>query len=170
MNGQISVGEWICQDFERYLKSLKTEGRCVFLPFEIQSLHLRNIGRFDEKHLDFDDVTVILGNNGSGKTTITKAIQSVSGFQVGVKAGQNSGEINMTLSDDSVLHQDVFNAENVNCIVLDCAGERLDQERYRQFLHYLRDMDVQLILTVGRTDAHNIIRNTFPDCQFIQLD
>jgi len=170
MNNQLSVGEWICQDFGRYLKSLEAEGRCIFLPCHVDSLDLMNIGRFDEKHLDFDDVNVIHGNNGRGKSTIVRAISSVSGSQVGVKAGQDRGEINMRLSDGSVLHQDVFNAENVNCIVLDCAGERLDQERYRQFLHYLRDLDVQLILTVGRTDIHNKIRSTFPDCRFIQLD
>jgi hypothetical protein len=171
MNGQISVGEWISQDFGRYLKSLEAEGRCVFRPYRIHSLHLRNIGRFDEKHLDFDDVNVIHGNNGRGKSTIVRAISSVTGSQVSVKAGQDHGEINMTLSDASVLHQDVFNAENVNSIVLDCAGERLDRrERYGEFLSYLRGLNVQLILTVGRTDLSNIIRHTFPDCRFIQLE
>ena len=129
-----------------------------------------NIGRFDEKHLDFDDVTVILGFNGSGMSTIVRAISSVTGSQVSVKSGENRGEINMRLSDGSVLHQDVFNAGNVRCVVLDSAGERLDQGRYGEFLSYLRGLDVQLILTVQRTDVYDIFRSMFPDCRFIQLD
>jgi uncharacterized protein YhaN len=170
MNSQLSVGEWICQDFGRYLKSLVVEGRCLFLQFKLQSLDLTKIGRFEEKHLDFDDVNVIHGNNGRGKSTIVRAISSVTGSPVSVKAGQSRGEINLRLSDDSVIHQDIFNAENVNCIVLDCAGERLDQERYGDFLRYLRELDVQLILIVGRTDVHNIISSIFPDCRYIDLN
>jgi len=170
MNGQLSVGEWICQDFGRYMKSLVVEGRCLFLQFKLQSLDLTKIGRFNEKHLDFADVNIVLGLNGRGMSTIVRAISSVTGSQVSVKGGQDHGEINLTLSDGSVLHQDVFDAENINCIVLDCPGERLDQERYGEFLRYLRDLNVQLILTVQRTDIYDIIRSTFPDCRFIQLD
>jgi predicted ATPase len=170
MNGQLSVGEWICQDFGRYLKCLVAEGRCVFTPYHVDSLDLMNIGRFDEKHLDFADVNIVLGFNGSGMSTIVRAISSVSGSQVSVKGGENRGEINMRLSDGLLLHQDVFDAENVRCVVLDSAGDRLDQERYSEFLSYLRGLNVQLILTVGRTDVCDIISNIFPDCRYIDLN
>jgi hypothetical protein len=172
MNRQLSVGEWICQDFGRYLKSLENEGRCVFLPYRIQSLHLRGIGKFVEKHLVFDEVNIIHGNNGSGKSTIIKSVSSVSASYVTVKDGQNRGEIALTLHNGSSLHQDVFNAENVNCIVLDCAGERLDQERYGEFLRFLRGLDVQLILTSGRMDdeLNELFKQTFPGCWFINLN
>lgn len=172
MNNQLSIGEWICQDFGRYLKHLEAEGRCLFLQHKLHSLDLIKIGRFDEKHLDFDDVNVIHGNNGTGKTTLVHAVSSVTGYQVGVKGGQDRGEINMTLSDGSVLHQDVFDAENVRCIVLDDAGERLDQERYGEFLRYLRDLDVQVILLRGNMndELDGLINRTFPDCTFIQLN
>jgi len=170
MNNQLSIGEWISQDFGRYMKSLVVEGRCLFLQFKLHSLDLTKIGRFDEKHLEFGDVTVIFGYNGTGKSTCVRTISSITGSQVSVKAGQDHGEINLTLSDGSVLHQDIINSGSVRCIVLDCAGERLDQERYGEFLRYLRDLDVQLILTVQRTDIYDTIRSTFPDCRFIQLD
>ncbi len=170
MNNQLSIGEWICQDFGRYMKSLEAGGRCVFLSYHVDCLDLRNIGKFVEKHLDFADVNIIHGNIGSGSTTVIQAVSSVTGSQVSVKAGQDRGEINLRLSDGSLIHQDIFNTENVHCIVLDSAGERLDQERYREFLRYLRGLNVQLILTVQRTDIYDTIRSTFPDCQFIQLD
>jgi hypothetical protein len=170
MNSQLSVGEWICQDFGRYMQSLVVEGRCLFLQFKLHSLDLRNIGRFDEKHLDFADVNIIHGNNGLGKSTIVRAISSVTGSQVSVKAGQDHGEINMTLNDGSVLHKDIFDSGSVRCIVLDCAGERLDRrERYGEFLSYLKGLNVQLILIVGRTDIYDIISSIFPDCKFITL-
>jgi len=171
MNNQLSVGEWICQDFGRYLKSLEAEGRCVFLPFEIKPLHLKNVGRFSEKDIDFGNgVTVVCGGIGAGKTTVIKAIASVSGSQVRVKSGENSGEIALTLPDGSVLHQDVFDAENVRCIVLDDAGERLDRERYYDFLLYLHDLDTQLLLFTRTMEHEDSFNSAFPDCRFIDLN
>jgi predicted ATP-binding protein involved in virulence len=177
LNGQLSVGESICQDFGRYLKSLEAEGRCVFLPYQIQSLHLRNIGKFVEKHLDFyngnvSNVTVILGDNGSGKSTIIRAISSVVGSQNMVKDGQRAGEINLTHSDGR-LHLDIYGAGEILCIALDDNTiNRLDRERYSQFLNYLRDLDVQLILTINNIDddLDNLFNRIFPDCNFIQLN
>ncbi|MCX6661193.1 MAG: ATP-binding protein [Euryarchaeota archaeon] len=96
MNGQLSVGEWICQDFGRYLKSLVAEGRCVFLSYHVDFLDLRNIGKFVEKHLEFADVNVIHGNNGRGKSTIVRAISSVTGSQVGVNVGRT--DVHNTIS------------------------------------------------------------------------
>jgi hypothetical protein len=172
MNNQLSIGEQICLDFNRYLKDLEREGRCLFIPFEIKALTLRNIGRFSEKYIDFRRFNIVFGNIGTGRTTMMKSISSVSGSQIKVKNGQNRGEIDMTLSDGSSLHQDVFDAKNVRCIVLDDAGERLDRERYVEFLHYLRHLDVQVILARGNMndELNTLINRIFPDCRFIRLN
>lgn len=170
-NISLSVGEQICSDFGQYLKDLEHEGRCLFLPFQIQTLNLKNIGKFNERHLEFGRFNVVFGNIGAGKTTLVEAIGSVSGSHRLLKHGQNDGEIDLMLSDGRMLHQNLCEPRDVKSIVLDDAGERLDLNHYETFLGYLRDLDVQLILTTGRLDELNgSINRSFPDCRFIDLN
>jgi len=168
----LSTGELICVDFNRYLKELEKQGRCMFLPFEIQELTLRNIGRFNEKNIDFDTFNIVFGNIGSGRTTLLKSIGCISDSQKLLKSGQRDGEIGLTMTDGRRLHLDICEAGEVKCIVLDDVGERLDQERYGEFLRYLRALDVQVILLRGNMndELDGLINRTFPDCTFIQLN
>lgn len=169
---ELSVGELICEDFNRYLKDLEKEERCVLLPFKIRSLNLKNIRKFSEKHLDLVDVNIIHGNNGTGKSTILKSISSIYGNKNLVKSGQNKGQINMILSDGSSLHQNIFNDENIRCIVLDEGAERLDKEHYDEFLRYLSKLNIQLILLLRNMndDLNRQINMIFPNCRFISLN
>ncbi|MBE3120641.1 MAG: AAA family ATPase [Thermoplasmata archaeon] len=167
------MAELICMDFNRHLKEMEKQGRCVFLPFEIQSLHLKNIGKFIEKNIEFNKFNIIQGHIGSGKTTIIKSIAGISGAQSLLKSEQNNGEINVTASDGRRHHQDICEAGDAQCIVLDDdVGEVLDSSHYARFLNYLRDLNVQVILTRGNmTDELNgLINRTFPDCRFIRLN
>jgi hypothetical protein len=169
----LSVGEQICSDFGQYLRDLEQEGRCLFLPFQIQNLKVKSIGKFTERTFEFDrGLTVFYGYNGTGKTTLVKAIASVSGDHTLLKSGQNDGEIELMLSDGRMLHQDLFEPRRVQCVVLDEAGERLDINHYEMLLHYLRSLDVQLIVMIGRTDKdlYEWIIRSFPDCRFINLN
>lgn len=171
MNSQLSVGEQICQDFAQYLKDLEQEGRCLFLPFEIHSLSLKNIGKFSERYTEFGKFNVIFGRIGAGKTTIFQSFVSISGSHRLLKNGQNRGEIDLTLSDGALLHQDIFDAVNVRCIVLDDAGERLARKQYGDFLGYLQGLNVQMILTTGNMDddLKKLFNQVFPDCKFLLL-
>ena len=94
----LSVGEQICSDFGQYLKDLEHEGRCLFLPFKIQTLDMKNIGKFDVRHVEFSRFNVVLGPVGAGKTTLMQAIGSVSGAHRLLKSEQNDGEIDVALS------------------------------------------------------------------------
>lgn len=166
----LSMGEQICMNFDRYLKDLEQQGRCLFLPFEIQSLNVKNIGKFVEKHLEFSKVNIVQGHVGSGKTTIVKAISNVSGYQSIVTSGYRCGEIDLMTSDGKILHQNIFEAGNVQCIVIDDGAEVLDKSHYERFLYHLRGLNLQLILTQGRTELKELISRTFSDCRFIDLD
>mgnify|MGYP001636545112 FL=1 len=101
---------------------------------------------------------MIFGYNGTGKTTLVKAIASVAGDHRLLKSGQDHAEIDLTLSDGRMLHQNLFEPGRVQCVVLDEPGEqRLDLTHYKMLLRYLqvrylRDLDAQLILTIGRMD------------------
>jgi len=169
----LSVGEHICMDFDRYLKDLEQQGRCLFLPFKIQALNLKNIGKFSERKVEFgSNNNVISGHVGTGKTTIVKAIKYVSGSQELIKSEHSNGEIDLTMTDGRRLHLNVCEAGDVQCIVLDDAGEVLDSIHYDSFLRYLQDLNLQLILTSGRMndELKEIFRRTFPDCRFIDLN
>jgi len=169
----LSIGEQICKDFNQYLRELEYEGRCVFLPFQIEKLKVRNIGKFTERTLEFDrGLSVVYGLVGTGKTTVVKSIASISGYSRLVKCGEDNGEIKMTLSDGRLLHQSLDEVRNVHCIVVDDVGEQLDENHYEKFLCYLRDMNTQLILTTGRMndERYEKIIHMFPDCRFIDLN
>jgi hypothetical protein len=40
----LSLGEWICQDFTRYLNLLCMRKQCFFLPVELQRLRMQDVG------------------------------------------------------------------------------------------------------------------------------
>ena len=170
----LSVGEQIYHDFGQYLRDMEYEGRCLFLPFKIQNLKMKRIGKFTERTFEFGGgLTVVYGYNGAGKTTLVKAIASVSGHSRLVKSGQNHGEINLTMSDGRMLHQSLDDAGAPRCVVLDDPGEQLDKNHYEKWMLFLRDMvDVQLILTIGRMDneLHEWIIRSFPGCRLIDLN
>ena len=169
---ELSLGEQICMDFNGYLKDLEKEGRCVSLHFEIQSLNLKNIGKFTDKHMEFAKVNILHGNIGSGKTTIIQSIKGISNAQRLLKDEQDSGEINITTSDGKRHQLGVYGSGDVRCVVLDNGGERLDNRRYNDFLNYLYGLHVQLILTIEKMDneLRESISRTFPHCKFIQLN
>ncbi len=172
VNMGLSLGEKICLDFNGYLKDLEKEGRCVSVHFEIQSLNLKNIGKFTDTHIEFAKVNILHGNIGSGKTTIVQSIAGISGTQRLLKDEQDSGEINLTACDGRQYHLDVFDSNDVLCVTLDGGGEMLDKKHYNDFLHYLRDLNIQLILTIENMDneLRESISRTFPHCKFIQLN
>jgi AAA15 family ATPase/GTPase len=96
----LSVGEQICSDFDQYLRDLEYEGRCLFLPFQIQSPRVEHIGKFTERTFEFNGgLSIVYGYNGAGKTTLVKAIASLAGNHRLLKSDQNHGEINLTKSD-----------------------------------------------------------------------
>jgi ATPase subunit of ABC transporter with duplicated ATPase domains len=150
------VGEQICSDFGQYFKDLEQEGRCLFLPFQILSLKVKNTGKFTERTFEFDrGLTVVFGYNGAGKTTLVKAIASVSGDHRLLKSGQNHGEINVTLSDGrEILNQSLDDARAPRCVVLDESGEQLDKNHYEKFFkivknYKLKEKDMEEALKLG---------------------
>ena len=169
----LSLGEQIYMNFDKYLMDLEHQGRCLFLPFKIQTLNLKNIGKFSERKVEFSsNNNVISGHVGTGKTTIVKAIKCVSDSQELIKSEHSDGEIGLTMADGRRLHLNICEAGDAQCIVLDDAGEVLDSIHYECFLRYLRDLNLQLIMTSGKMDDElkRIFRRAFSDCRFIDLN
>ncbi len=108
------------------------------MSMEIREVHLRNIGRFESLAVSIaptearrSNVTVLVGNNGSGKTSILKAVAtSLSWFVARTRSEKGSGTaipnlvipnsvstatIKMTVSDRPALHQ-VINSTSTDDI------------------------------------------------------
>lgn len=170
----LSTGEIICEDFNRHLKEMEMQGRCIFLPFEVKSMNLKGIGKFVEKNIEFSSMfNIIYGRIGTGKTTVVSSFAGISGPQRLLKSEQNNGEINVTTSDGRRHHLDVYGSGDVRCVVLDSGYERLlDNRRYNDFLNYLYGLHVQLILVIENMDDElkESINRIFPNCKFIQLN
>jgi hypothetical protein len=169
---ELSVGKYICMDFNRYLKELEKQKRCVFLPFEIKSINLKNINKYVEKNVEFSRYNILYGNIGGGKSTIIKSIRGFTGVEGLLRDNQTSGEINLITSDSKRYHLDVYSSGVTKCLAVDNGGERLDTSCYNDFLYYLRHLDVQLILTIENMniDRKELLDRAFPDCRFIQLN
>jgi predicted ATPase len=82
----------------------------------LRSLELKNIGPFEEIHVQFDQKwTVLLGDNGVGKSTILKAVAlAVAGEHAGpaagrlLRAGSRQGQITLRTTTDTRYVTQVF--------------------------------------------------------------
>jgi hypothetical protein len=180
----LSTGEKICLDFDLYLQELEREQKCCYMNYKVESLTMKAIGKFDEfKVKNFQKYNVIAGLCGSGKSTIYKAItrfgssRGSSGKSL-LKYGHDEGEIILEESSNSKIRLKITENEdkctgeyeNPQSIILDDeAGIQLTTDKYREFLCYLRDLDLQIIMTARVVDDFSVFKEIFPDCNFIVL-
>jgi len=98
------------------------------LPVEIKEINLKSVGRFDEVVIPFaptanvkSNVTILIGNNGSGKTTILKSLATSLSWLVAkiktergtgsilpeivIKNGSRSASITVKACDDTFLYE-----------------------------------------------------------------
>lgn len=179
----LSTGERICLDFDLYLQELKREQKCFFLDYKIEGLTLVNIGKFDEFNVKkFKEYNVLTGPCGVGKSIIFNAM-ACAGSSGNIaeksllKCGQDEGEIILVESSDSKMHLKITEKEtkcfgeyeNPQSVILDDAGCQLTADKYRDFLCYLRDLDIQVIMTARSVDDVSAFTKIFPDCNFVDL-
>ncbi len=153
-------------DFHRYLKQLEEEGGCFFLPFELKSAHVQNIGPLSDITLHFDMFNVIEGSYGTGKTALITGIVKACGydnpnFHSLLSFTKKSYEVTLEIKPEQKL-QLTYNENNENeykehrtirCIIIDDPIGRLSLDLKNRFLCYLLGLETQIILTTSSPDG-----------------
>ncbi len=147
-------------DFGPFLQNLREEKRCFFLPFELKSLHVVNIGTIKMLHTQLKKINLFVGDSNTGKTTLIRCITHM--FSL---AEPNIEQLLGTFANVSGIYLDVIpenpltlklvkrkngapsKEETMKCILLDDPGIGLNKETYKMLLNYLRRLDKQIIMT-----------------------
>jgi energy-coupling factor transporter ATP-binding protein EcfA2 len=111
--GWPQVPEFIGNLAKAVAVGLKARPKVPVEDFKLKSIRLRNIGPISDMSLSFDPKwTVLLGNNGSGKSTIIRAIALVLCGEDSraramaerlLRSGESTGEIELVVGDQSYL-------------------------------------------------------------------
>jgi hypothetical protein len=131
-----------------YLEKLFNEELAFLIPFRLESIKLNNIGPVKALDAKFDDFTMFMGENGTGKTAIINAIYSAT---TNTGEVEESGNIKIKTSQtdtvDIAFKRDRL-LSGYKCLLIDDAFERLDTESAVKFLFYLERLKLQVITTV----------------------
>ena len=166
-NDNLSVGERICSDFNKYVFDLFHEKRGFFLPHKIDKIRLKDVGIFHRFETNFKSFNVVFGSCGKGKTTFVRSIAyafDLEKYTKGLllKEGSHYGKIEIEFTkraivnlwlnqepvdyeerdDDCVLVYDEkseydFDIYKVKGLILDDAGDCLTKEGYQKLLAHL---------------------------------
>ena len=194
----LSIGEKALFDFKGYLEELKNNKQCFFLPLKLKGVKLKNVGKFDYSfHTEFKQFNVVNAPFGYGKTTLLRSIAYTLGLDDFplrnlLCADSTEGYIRINVDNNKELYskisirnnQELFTDGRTRCILLDDAMDiekfinitntkhQLMLTSFQEFLHTLRELDIQIILTASFTDdkVYNFYSNIFPGCNFINLE
>jgi hypothetical protein len=180
---KLSKGEKIVIDFSRHIEKMRKEKNFFLMDKQIDKIFLKNVGRFDKFETEFKKFNVILGPIGSGKTTLINAIAAID-YNIDLnkkhilKKDKKEGYIEAEVKKNKVIHFTSMNEEIWSgteyldrCILIDDMGSNLDDEKYLEFLYYLRQLDCQVILSTRQRDekTFNDFSKIAPYCNFIDL-
>ena len=180
----LSRGEWICQDFRRYLNLLCMRKQCFFLPVELKRMRMRNVGRPHEFATRFDTYNAVVGLCGTGKTTLIRSVASVFGLETcpqssAVNHERSESAIELDVSESGSFHMKIARSagnqwaryEPFNCLLVDDPCRELTDEGYKKFLLHLKGLEKQIVITMGSTDDERseMINSVFPGCNIIRL-
>jgi AAA15 family ATPase/GTPase len=153
---------------------------CFTINGRLEELSLNDIGRFERFTTYFNRYNIILGQNGSGKTTIVNAIGYIENKihaepSCLIKLNRNEAEITLKKRNEKKKYVSTcrsYTEIRERCLVIDDGGFCLDERMYCYFLYLLRDLDCQIILTASCYNAENIENFTkiFNDCKIIELN
>ena len=152
-------------------------GERYFLPFQIESLKLNNIGPFEKFEASFspDTLNIIYGPNGSGKSIILRSILFAFGrrhrfFNKKVSSG---GTIKLKLFQNQNLIKisDFENPDNLTngygCWIADALLSMIPRKKVIQILNELASLGIQVIIT---TVQKNYLKTLPKDTRIISLE
>lgn len=160
----LSTGEKPLVALDQVIDEYVERGMAYRLPFRIDSITLDSIGPIDHLDTVFDDVTALTGGNGSGKSTVLKAIAHSYGqgdinTSMLLDHSAEQGAINMEITPEEQLEltldrQDstVSTTRSARCLLIDGLFGRLTDERTTDLLDQIVERDEQIIFTGYRDE------------------
>jgi hypothetical protein len=135
------------------------EREASFLPFQVESLTLNNIGPFEkfEAHFQRNTVNVIYGPGGSGKSWIVRSILLAFGRRHRYFDDRTSGHGTVTLkifSDQNSMSLTELESpgnltKGYQCLIADDPFPRVNTHMLGPLLAELNHLGIQLILTLN---------------------
>ncbi|MGB9756161.1 MAG: AAA family ATPase [Candidatus Bathyarchaeales archaeon] len=134
-------------------------GETYFLPFQIESLKLTNVGPFDnfEAHFSRNSINLIHGLCGSGKSTIIRSILYAFGIKHKYFTERVIGEGTITVKlfpgQDFINVTGMKSGQNglrgYQCLVADDSLERIRKDMNAPLFTELKHLGTQIILTAS---------------------
>jgi energy-coupling factor transporter ATP-binding protein EcfA2 len=135
------------------------DGEAYFLPFQVESLALENVGPFEKFEARFgrDAVTVVYGPAGSGKSTVLRSILLAYGrrHKYFDERALCDGSITLKIfpGQDSVSLRGLEDPGNLTkiypCLIADDAFHRVNADMLGPVLCELNHLGIQIIITFG---------------------
>ena len=127
------------------------------LPFQIQSVTLKNIGKFQDYTINFkkDTINLVCGPNGSGKSTILRAIHQIFCSPKNYYSTSENAEIQVQLFPDQQTvtvnpyeHDLQDLVRGYKCLIMDEVIPAVSPIMLKDLIELLSDMQIQVITTV----------------------
>ena len=137
-------------------KNLSPYGEAHLLPLQIQSVTLKNIGKFQNHTVNFkkDTINAVCGPNGSGKSTILRAIHQVFCSTKNYFSDSENAEIQVQLFPDqqtATVNPNEYDLQDLTrgykCLLLDNFVPRASPIMLMDLLKLLADLQIQVITT-----------------------
>jgi len=151
-----TAAEYLRRAITNTNKNLSPYGEAHLLPLQIQSVTLKNIGKFQNHTVNFkkDTINAVCGPNGSGKSTILRAIHQVFCSPKNYFSDSENAEIQVRLFPDqqtATINPNEYDLQDLTrgykCLLLDNFVPRASPIMLRDLLKLLADLQIQVITT-----------------------
>ena len=142
---KFSESEQTLLNFDSSIEWLEKNNRCRKIDVKTKKLKIKDFRGFDEREIEFEDLTLIKGANGEGKTSIFDA----------VKYGwlEMRGSPHDYPQADVKLEGEMVEEAEEGCWIFDCPFPRLDPRNLRKIVnHYFQNLEAQIIVLTGNMD------------------
>jgi ABC-type glutathione transport system ATPase component len=151
-----TAAEYLRRAIVNTCKNLSPYGEAHLLPLQIQSLTLKNMGKFQNHTVNFkkDTINAVCGPNGSGKSTIIRAIHQVFCSTKNYFSSSENAEIQVQLFPDQQTvtvnpneHDLQDLARGYKCLIMDEVIPAVSPIMLKDLIELLSDMQIQVIAT-----------------------
>jgi len=151
-----TAAEYLRRAIVNTSKNLSPYGEAHLLPLQIQSVTLKNIGKFQNHTINFkkDTINAVCGPNESGKSTITRAIHQVFCSTKNYFSSSENAEIQVQLFPDQQTitvnpneHDLQDLARGYKCLIMDEVIPAVSPIMLNDLIELLSDMQIQVITT-----------------------
>ncbi len=151
-----TAAEYLRRAIVNTSKNLSPYGEAHLLPLQIQSVTLKNIGKFQNHTVNFkkDTINLVCGSGGSGKSTIIRAIHQVFCSTKNYYSSCENAEIQVQLFPDqqtATVNPNEYDLQDLTrgykCLLLDNFVPGASPIMLMDLLKLLADLQIQVITT-----------------------